>query len=260
MPTLRRLAAILAADVAGYSRLMSADEEGTLERLRAHRRELLDDKIAERRGRIFKTTGDGLLVEFQSVVDAVHCAVDLQREMASRNYRLPAHDRLEFRMGINVGDVIVDGDDVFGDAVNLAARLEALAEVGGLRLSASAYDQVRDRVDIALEDMGERQVKNIPRPVHIYRALLGEPRTTVAAPALPLPDKPSIAVLAFANMTDEIEQEYFADGIAEDIITTLSKSRALFVIARNSTFTYKGRMLRSKTSRASWVSAMSWKG
>jgi adenylate cyclase len=150
MPTLRRLAAILAADVAGYSRLMSADEEGTLERLRAHRRELLDEKIAERRGRIFKTTGDWLLVEFQSVVDAVHCAVDLQREMASRNYGLPAHHRLEFRMGINVGDVIVDGDDVFGDGVNLAARLEALADVGGLHLSASAYDQVRDRVDIAM--------------------------------------------------------------------------------------------------------------
>jgi adenylate cyclase len=149
MPTIRRLAAILVADVAGYSRLMSSDEEGTFERLKAHRREFLDGKIAEHRGRIFKTTGDGLLVEFQRIVDAVRCAVDLQREMASRNHGLPADQRIEFRMGINIGDVIVDGDDIFGDGANIAARLESLAEAGGLCLSAGAYDQVRDRVDIA---------------------------------------------------------------------------------------------------------------
>ena len=246
MPPVRRLAAILAADVAGYSRLMSADEEGTFERLKAHRRELLDGRIAEHRGRIFKTTGDGLLVEFQSIVDAVRCAVGLQREMAARNQGLPAEERLEFRMGINLGDVIVDGDDIFGDGVNIAARLEALAEAGGLFLSAAAYDQVRDRAEVAFEDMGEQQLKNIPRPVRVYRALLDKPRSVVAPPTLPLPDKPSIAVLAFTKMTGDVEQEYFADGISEDIITALSKSKSLFVIARNSSFTYKGRNVAIK--------------
>ncbi|MCW3477186.1 hypothetical protein OL599_21675 [Rhodovastum sp. RN2-1] len=241
MPALRRLAAVLAADVAGYSRLMGADEEGTLERLKAHRHELVDSKIAEHRGRIVKTTGDGLLVEFQSVVDAVRCAIHVQRDMAARNSNLPADQRIAFRMGINLGDVILDGDDIFGDGVNIAARLEALAEAGGLCLSAGAYDQVRDRVDIAFEDMGEQQVKNIARPVRFYRALLDKRAAAPALPALPLPEKPSIAVLAFTNMSGDPEQEYFADGIAEDIITALSKSRSLFVIARNSSFTYKGR-------------------
>ena len=246
MPALRRLAAILAADVAGYSRLMGADEEGTLERLKAHRHETVDVKITEHRGRIFKTTGDGVLVEFASVVDAVRCAIDVQQEMASRDAKFPADQRIEFRIGINLGDVIVDGDDVFGDGVNIAARLEGLAEAGGLCLSSGAYDQVRDRVDIAFEDMGEVQVKNIVRPVHAYRALFDERRIAPVQPALSLPDKPSIAVLAFTNMSGDIEQEYFADGIAEDIITALSKSRSLFVIARNSSFTYKGKQVALK--------------
>jgi adenylate cyclase len=246
MPALRRLAAILAADVAGYSRLMGADEEGTLERLKAHRQETIDIKVTEHRGRIFKTTGDGVLVEFASVVDAVRCAIDVQQDMALRNAEFPAHQRIEFRIGINLGDVIVDGDDVFGDGVNIAARLEALAEAGGLCLSAGAHDQVRDRVDIAFEDMGEIQVKNIVRPVHAYRALFDKRRVAPAQPALSLPDKPSIAVLAFTNMSGDLEQEYFADGIAEDIITALSKSRSLFVIARNSSFTYKGKQVALK--------------
>jgi adenylate cyclase len=231
----------LAADVAGYSRLMGADEEGTLERLKAHRHELVDRKIAEHRGRIVKTTGDGILAEFASVVDAVRCAIDVQQNMATRNSQLPASQRIEFRMGINLGDVIVEGDDIFGDGVNIAARLETLAEAGRLCLSAGAYDQVRDRVDIAFEDMGEQHLKNIARPVRAYRALFDRPRVAAALPALPLPDKPSIAVLAFINMSGDPEQEFFADGIAEDIITTLSKSRSLFVIARNSSFTYKAR-------------------
>jgi adenylate cyclase len=243
MPTTRRLTAILAADVVGYSRLMRADEEGTFARLKAHRRDPVDLKIAEHRGRIVKTTGDGLLVEFLSVVDAVRCAIDVQRDMASRNRELPADRRIEFRMGINLGDVIVDGDDILGDGVNIAARLEALADAGGLCLSAGAYDQVRDRVDVPFEDQGEQPVKNIARPVHVYRALFDRQfsREPAAPAALPLPDKPSLAVLAFTNMSGGPEQEFFADGIAEDIITTLSKSRSLFVIARNSSFTYKGR-------------------
>jgi adenylate cyclase len=238
MPAIRRLAAILSADIAGYSRLIGADEEGTLERLKAHREELIDDKIAEHRGRIVKTTGDGVLVEFASVVDAVRCGLHVQHDMAMRNAPLPTEKRIQFRMGINLGDVIVEGDDILGDGVNIAARLESLAEAGGLCLSAGAYEQVRDRIDAMFEDMGEQQLRNIARPIHAYRALLGG---ASAASALPLPDKPSIAVLAFANMSDDPEQEYFVEGIAEDIITALSKYRSLFVIARNSSFTFKGR-------------------
>jgi adenylate cyclase len=240
MPAIRRLAAILAADVAGYSRLMNADEEGTFERLKAHRRDLVDSKIAEHRGRIVKTTGDGMLVEFASIVDAVRCGIDMQTDMARRNGELPQDRRIDFRMGINVGDVIVDGDDILGDGVNIASRLEALAEAGGLYLSASAYDQVRDRVDTVFEDLGERYVKNIARPVRAYRAVLGAEPAVDTRAALPLPDKPSIAVLAFTNMSHDPEQEFFAEGIAEDIITALSKSRSIFVIARNSSFVYKG--------------------
>ncbi len=244
MPAQRRLAAILAVDVAGYSRLMNADEEGTLARLMAHRREAMDPKIAAHRGRIVKSTGDGLLAEFQSIVDAVRCAIEVQREMAARNGEVMPDQRIAFRMGINLGDVIVDGEDIFGDGVNLAARLETLAEAGGICLSVGAYEQVRDRVEIAFEDVGEQHVKNIARPVHVYRALL-EPQAP-ASPALPLPEKPSIAVLAFTNMSGDQEQEFFADGIAEDIITALSKSRALFVIARNSSFFYKGKQIALK--------------
>ena len=241
-PVERRLAAILAADIVGYSRLMSADEEGTLAALTAIRAELSDPGIAAHRGRIVKTTGDGLLAEFPSVVDAVRCALAIQREMRRRNAPIPASRQLCYRMGINLGDVIVSGDDIFGSGVNLAARLEALAEPGGLCVSAGAFEQVRDQVDIAFADMGEQQVKNIARPVRVYRAVLDKGRNDLApSPALPLPDKPSIAVLAFTNMSDDPGQEFFADGIAEDIITALSKSRSLFVIARNSSFTYKGR-------------------
>jgi adenylate cyclase len=241
----RRLAAILAVDVAGYSRLMGEDEEGTLASLRAIRREVGDPKIAEHRGRIVKTTGDGLLVEFASVVDAVRCAVEVQREMVARNGSIEAGRRIEFRMGINVGDIIIEDDDIFGDGVNIAARLEALAEPGGICISSAAHEQVRDKVDFWFEDMGEQQLKNIARPMRTHRIVIGATSDPLAAPAadampLSLPAKPSIAVLPFQNMSGDAEQEFFADGIAEDVITLLSKSRGLFVIARNSTFTYKG--------------------
>jgi adenylate cyclase len=249
----RRLAAILAADVAGYSRLMGVDEEGTLARLKALRRELADPKIKEHRGRIVKTTGDGLLLEFASVVDAVRCAVEVQREMAERNADEPPDRRIEFRMGINVGDIIKDGRDIHGDGVNVAARLEALAEPGGICVSRVVRDQVRDKLAFSFEDMGEQQVKNITRPVRVHRIVLGEgagpfepPTGTSAKPPLPLPDKPSIAVLPFQNMSGDPEQEYFADGMVEEIITALSRIRWLFVIARNSSFTYKGQAVDVK--------------
>jgi TolB-like protein len=249
----RRLAAILAADVAGYSRLMGADEEGTLARLKALRREVADPKIKEHRGRIVKTTGDGLLLEFASVVDAVRCAVQVQREITERNADVPPDRRIELRMGINVGDIIKDGRDIHGDGVNVAARLEALAEPGGICVSRVVRDQVRDKLDFSFEDMGERQVKNIARPVRVHRILLGgeagpsEPPTeTSTKPPLALPDKPSIAVLPFQNMSGDPEQEYFADGMVEEIITALSRIRWLFVIARNSTFTYKGQAVDVK--------------
>jgi len=244
----RRLAAILAVDVAGYSRLMGEDEEGTLAALRAIRRELGDPKIAEHRGRIVKTTGDGLLVEFASVVDAVRCAVEVQREMAARNDPVPATRRLEFRIGINVGDIIIEAGDIFGDGVNIAARLEALAEPGGICLSAAAHEQVRDRLDIAYEDLGEQQVKNITRPVRTYGVALGASSRAplpVRAP-LPLPDKPSLAVLPFQNMTGDPEQEYFVDGMVEEVTTAISRLPWLFVIARNSSFTYKGKAVDVK--------------
>ena len=244
MTTTRRLAAILAADVVGYSRLMGADEEGTLERLKALRRELVDPKIAEHHGRIVKTTGDGMLVEFTSVVDAVRCAVEVQRGMAERNNSVPADRRIELRIGINIGDIIIEDEDIFGDGVNVAARLEALAEAGGICVSRVVRDQVRDKLDFGFEDQGAKQVKNIVRPVHIYRVAMAE-GARVKAP-LSLPDKPSIAVLPFANMSGDPEQEYFADGMVEEIITALSQIRWLFVIARNSTFTYKGRAVDVK--------------
>jgi TolB-like protein len=244
----RRLAAILAADVAGYSRLMGADEEGTLERLKALRRELLDPKIAEHKGRIVKTTGDGLLVEFASVVDAVRCAVEVQQAMPERNTGVAADSRIELRIGINLGDVIVEGDDLYGDGVNIAARLEALADAGGVFVSNTVHDHVRDRLPCVFEDLGEQQVKNIARPVRVYRVRAGTAKrpSTPASTALPLPDKPSIAVLPFDNLSGDPEQEYFADGMVEEIITALSRIRWLFVIARNSTFTYKGRAVDVK--------------
>jgi len=250
MSQTRRLAAILAADVAGYSRLMGVDEEGTLERLKALRRELVDPKLAEHHGRIVKTTGDGLLVEFASVVDAVRSAVEVQQAMPERNTSVAADSRIEWRIGINLGDVIVEGDDLYGDGVNIAARIEALADPGGVLVSNTVHEQVRDRLPFVFEDLGEQQVKNIVRPVRVYRVRdLGVAAKTLVAPtspALPLPDKPSIAVLPFANMSGDPEQEYFADGMVEEIITALSRIRRLFVIARNSSFTYKGQAVDVK--------------
>jgi len=244
MSQTRRLAAILAADVAGYSRLMGADEEGTLEALKAIRRELSDPKVREHRGRIVNTTGDGLLIEFSSVVDAVRCAVEVQHAMAERNVDVPPDRRIELRMGINLGDIIKDGRDIFGDGVNVAARLEALAEPGGICVSRVVRDQVRDKLAFSFEDMGEQQVKNIARPVHVYRVLIDKPASAKAL--LPLPDKPSIAVLPFQNMTGDAEQDYFVDGVVEEIITAISRLPWLFVIARNSSFTYKGRAVDVK--------------
>jgi adenylate cyclase len=245
----RRLAAILAADVAGYSRLMGADEEGTHERLRAHLRELVNPKIKEQRGRVVKNTGDGFLAEFSSVVDAVRCAAEIQHGMVDREPEGPKERRIKFRIGINLGEIIAEGEDIFGDGVNVAARLEALAEPGGICVSRAVRDQVRDRLDCTFEDLGEQQVKNIARPVRVYRVRDIGAASTPLAPtprALPLPDKPSIAVLPFANMSGDAEQEYFADGMVEEIITALSKLRWLFVIARNSSFTYKGRAIDVK--------------
>jgi len=243
MTATRRLAAILAVDVAGYSRLMGENEEGTLAELQAIRRELSDPKIAEHRGRIVKTTGDGLLAEFASVVDAVRCAVEVQREMAASNAAAPAERRIEFRMGINLGDIIIEDGDIFGDGVNIAARLEALAEPGGICLSAAAHEHVRDRLDIAFDDLGEQQVKNIARPVRTYAVALGaSSRAALSAGApLPLPDKPSLAVLPIQNLTGDTEQEYFVDGMVEEITTAIARLPWLFVIARNSAFTYKGK-------------------
>jgi class 3 adenylate cyclase len=219
----RRLTAILAADVAGYSRLMGADEEGTLERLKALRRELLDPKIAEHRGRIVKTTGDGLLVEFASVVDSVRCAVEVQQAMPERNTGVGADNRIELRIGINLGDVIVEGDDLYGDGVNIAARIEALTDAGEVFVSHTVHDQVRDRLPFVFDDLGEQQVKNITRPVRVYRVRdAGAAAESPSAPALPLPDKPSIAVMPFANMSGDPEQQYFADGMVEEIIFSSS--------------------------------------
>src|SRR5262245_42447158 len=235
----RRLRAILAADVAGYSRLTGIDEEGTHIRLREHLRVVFDPSIAEHRGRIVKTTGDGMLAEFRSVVDAVRCAVHVQRGMAERNEGVPPDERIEFRIGINLGDIILDAGDIFGDGVNVAARLEGVAEPGGICLSDDAHRQVRGKLDIAFEDAGEQRLKNIASPVRIYRVRPAGAAAT-PRPVGALPDKPSIAVLPFQNLSGDPEQEYFADGTVEDIVTALSRFRNLFVISRNSSFTYKG--------------------
>ena len=238
----RRMAAILAADVVGYSRLMGEDEEGTLAQLRAHRRELIDPAIAARGGRIFKTTGDGVLAEFPSVVDAVRCAIEIQAAMAGRNTGVDPRRRLELRIGINMGDVIVEGDDVFGDPVNVAARLEGMADAGGVCISDEAYRHAREKVDAEFTDLGELSLKNIARPVRAHMTRVAG-RTPVARKNPALPDKPSIAVLPLQNMSGDPEQEYFADGVVEDITTALSRFRSLFVISRNSSFTYKGRSI-----------------
>jgi len=253
----RRLAAILAADVAGYSRLMERDETGTLARLRTLRRDLIDPKIAEHKGRIVKTTGDGILIEFPSVVEAVACAVAVQQGMAARNDTTTEDERIQFRVGINSGDVIVEDGDIHGDGVNIAARLEGIAEPGGICVSGIVHDQVQGRLECTFEDIGEQSLKNIARSVRVYRVgpkspladlppAAEEGRAAAASPTLPLPDKPSIAVLPFQNMSGDPEQEYFADGMVEEIITALSRIRWLFVIARNSTFTYKGQTIDVK--------------
>jgi adenylate cyclase len=247
MTITRRLAAILAADVAGYSRLIGADEGDTLERLKTLRRELLDPKIAEHKGRLVKTTGDGLLIEFGSVVDALRCAVEVQTEMAGYNVGVPPDNRIELRIGINVGDIVVEDGDIFGDGVNVAARLEALAEPGSICVSARVQEDAAGRLDLALEDMGEQALKNITRPIRAYRVVTTDgSASTRASSAPPLPDKPSIAVLPFANISGDPEQEYFVDGMVEEIITALSRIRWLFVIARNSSFTYKGQAVDVK--------------
>ena len=240
----RRLAAILAADVTGYSRLMGADEEGTLAALKAYRREVIDLKLTEHRGRIVRIIGDGLLVEFASVVAAVRWAVEVQRAIGERNSGLPQDKRIEFRMGINAGDIIIDGIDIWGDGVNVAARLEALAEPGGICVSSRVQEDVHGSVEVAFEDIGEQQLKNIARPVRVYRVHLNG--ATKTAPALQPSHKPSIVVLPFNNMSGDSEQEYFADGMVEEITTALSRTRWLFVIARNSSFTYKGRAVDVK--------------
>jgi len=236
---LRRLAAILASDVVGYSRLMGVNEERTLAQLQAHQRELLEPSISEHRGRIVKTTGDGMLVEFASVVDALRCATEIQRSMTDRNAEVPTAERIEFRIGINVGDIMSEGGDIFGDGVNVAARLEALADPGGICVSGRVQEDARGKFDIPFEDAGEQRLKNIAWPVRVYKVRLGG-ETPTAVPALSLPDKPSIAVLPFTNMSGDPEQEYFADGVTEDLITALSRIRWFFVIARNSCFAYKG--------------------
>ena len=239
----RRLTAILASDVSGYSRLMGVDEEGTLARLKAHQRELVDPKVSEYRGRLVKSTGDGLLIEFASAVDAMRCAVDIQAAMTERNAAVPPEKRIEFRIGINVGDIIVDSDDIIGDGVNVAARLEGLAEPGGICVSGRVLEDAHGKLEITFEDAGEQRLKNIDRPVRVYRVRASSAQR---AALVALPDKPSIAVLPFQNMSGDPEQEYFADGIVEDIITALSRYHSLFVIARNSSFTYKGRAVDVK--------------
>jgi adenylate cyclase len=240
----RRLAAVLAADVAGYSRLMGLNEEGTLARLKAVRRTLVDPAIGSHRGRIVKTTGDGMLVEFASAVDAARCAVEVQRDMAAQNALVPQDQRIEFRIGIHVGDIIFDDNDIFGDGVNIAARLEGIADAGGVCISNDAYRQIRGKVEIVCDDMGQQRLKNIAEPMQAWRVrplgqIMSGAGSATKEPSV-FPDKPSIAVLPFQNMSGDPEQEYFADGMVEDIITELSRFKSLFVIARNSSFTYKG--------------------
>ena len=244
----RRLTAILAADVVGYTNLMGQDEAGTLQRLSRLRQSTLEPMIDRHRGRIVKQMGDGLLVEFASIVNAVDCALDWQRITAEREAELDPDNRLRFRIGFNLGDVIVEGDDIHGDGVNIAARLEALAEAGAVYISEDAYRQARGRTKAHFEDIGQRKLKNVADPIRIYRAALEPPGAPVSAPepTLALPDKPSIAILPFTNMSGDPEQEHFSDGVSEDIITALSKISKLFVVARNSTFTYKGRAVDVK--------------
>ena len=240
----RRLSAIMAADVVGYSRLMGANEVGTLTALKEHRGELIDPKIQEHQGRIVKLTGDGMLVEFPSVVNAVECATTIQREMRERNAPIAEDRRIEFRVGINLGDVIVDDDDIFGDGVNVASRIESVAKPGGVSVSSSVRENVGNKLDLIFEDTGEQQLKNIDFPVRVYNVVLGAGPAPKAPAEVSEADKPSIAVLPFNNMSGDPEQEYFSDGITEDIITDLSKVSGLFVVGRNTSFTYKGKAVQ----------------
>jgi len=255
MASTRRLAAILAADVAGYSRLMSADEEGTHERLKAHRQQLVDPKIKEHQGRIVKTTGDGMLVEFPSVVDAVRCAAEVQRGMIDREPEATDERQIRFRIGVNLGDIIAEGGDIFGDGVNVAARLEALAEPGGICVSRTVRDHIRDKLPYAFEDMGEQSVKNIARPLRVYTVSAGavallppgtsttEVGTTVTSSISP---RLSIVVLPFENLSKDPDQEYFADGITDDLTSDLSRISGSFVISRSTAFTYRGKPVDAK--------------
>src|SRR3984893_18005365 len=254
MASTRRLAAILAADVAGDSRLMGADEEGTHERLRAHLRQLIDPKIEEHRGRIVKNTGDGLLAEFASVVDAVRCAAEVQRGMIDREPELPDDRRIKFRIGVNLGDVIAEGGDIFGDGVNIAARLEALAEPGGICISRTVRDHIRDKLAYQFEDLGEQSVKNIARPVRVYELrpeVVAALPTSSAPPPMPIPHpdvapRLSIVVLPFSNLSDDRGQQYFADGITEDLTTDLSRIAGMLVISRNTAFTYRDKRVDTR--------------
>ncbi len=247
MPNHRKLAAILFADIVGFSRLTGADEDGTLARLRALRSDVVDPAIDVHYGRVVKRTGDGALVEFRSIVEAVRCAIDIQGTMQVRNDGVPADRRIEFRMGIHLGDVVEESDgDLMGDGVNIAARLEGIADPGAICISEDAYRQVRTRLDLTVTALGEKALKNIAEPLKVFALTVGTPTEAAARPtAMPaspaLPDKPSIAVLPFTNMSGDPDQEYFVDGMAEDIITALSRFEQLFVIARNSSFVYKGR-------------------
>jgi TolB-like protein/class 3 adenylate cyclase len=244
----RRLAAIVAADAVGYSRLMGRDESGTLAALKALRREIFDPRIAAHGGRIVKTTRDGLLLEFPSVVDAVRCVIEVQAAMAAKVADMPEDRRIAFRVGVNIGDIIIDGDDIFGDGVNIAARLQEIAPPGGVAVSGRVHDYVEGRFDVSFADYGTQELKNIARPIHVWRWAPDEvaPASVSVLPALALPDKPSIAVLPFQNMSGDPEQGYFADSVVEDIITALSRFKSLFVIARNSSFTYKGKAVDIK--------------
>ena len=251
--TERRLSAIMAADVVGYSRLMGANEVGTLTSLREHRAELIDPCIADHQGRIVKLTGDGMLVEFPSVVSAVDCAVDVQREMRHRNAAVPEERRIEFRIGINLGDVIVEGDDIFGDGVNVASRIEGVAKPGGVSVSSSVRENVGNKLDLTYEDTGEQELKNIGFPVRVFNVVLGSGAAKERPGAeieVDEAEKPSIAVLPFNNMSDDPGQEFFSDGITEDIITDLSKVSGLFVVGRNTSFTYKGRSVQLQQAAA----------
>jgi class 3 adenylate cyclase len=263
----RKLAAILSADVKGYSRLMGEDEEWTVRTLSAYRK-IIRNLIQQYRGRVVDAPGDNLLAEFASVVDAVQCAVEIQQVLRAKNAVLPETRRMDFRIGINLGDVIEEGEQIYGDGVNIAARVEGLAEAGGICISGSAYEQIENKLPLKYDYLGEHEVKNIAKPVRVYRAQI-ESDAVVRKPlevaseekmAFPLPDKPSIAVLPFVNMSEDPKQEFFSDGMTEEIITALSKSPYLFVIARQSTFAYKGKPVKVSRWAGSWGCAMCWGG